>query len=118
MTSVLGGQEYRVLYAHLSRVDVQEGQEVRAGQTLGLSGNTGNTKGPHLHQEVRHAPFKYGDDVNPDAVVAWMPENHVTRGRQLLAEAIAELARSQRSRVRVHAAVKALQAVLKSLPPR
>ena len=37
------------LYSHLSVIDVSEGQQVRAGQTLGLSGMTGYATGPHLH---------------------------------------------------------------------
>lgn len=43
------------LYAHL-RLDgvmVREGQRVRAGQLIGLSGNTGYTTGPHLHFAVQ-----------------------------------------------------------------
>lgn len=52
------------LYAHLSRVGVQVGQRVREGQRIGASGNTGNSKGPHLHFEVRKGP-DYGSDVNP-----------------------------------------------------
>ena len=38
---------------HLSRIDVHEGQQVRAGQLLGLSGATGRVTGPHLHWAVR-----------------------------------------------------------------
>jgi murein DD-endopeptidase MepM/ murein hydrolase activator NlpD len=40
-------------YAHLSRIGVQLGQRVRAGQTVGRVGQTGNASGPHLHFEVR-----------------------------------------------------------------
>jgi murein DD-endopeptidase MepM/ murein hydrolase activator NlpD len=36
-------------YAHMSRVDVQVGQHVVAGQQLGLSGDTGCSTAPHLH---------------------------------------------------------------------
>ncbi len=44
-------------YGHLKPggVVVQEGQSVSAGQLLGLSGNTGFSRGPHLHFEVRSA---------------------------------------------------------------
>lgn len=41
-------------YMHLSSVSVRDGQNVRAGATLGLSGDTGNASGttPHLHFEI------------------------------------------------------------------
>lgn len=41
------------LSMHLSRIDVQEGEHVRTGQFLGLSGATGRVTGPHLHWAVR-----------------------------------------------------------------
>jgi murein DD-endopeptidase MepM/ murein hydrolase activator NlpD len=37
------------LYAHLSAIDVSEGDQVRQGQTLGKSGQTGLAGGDHLH---------------------------------------------------------------------
>ena len=38
---------------HLSRIDVQEGQGVKQGDRVGLSGATGRVTGPHLHWAVR-----------------------------------------------------------------
>ena len=41
------------LYYHLSALNVKEGQTVKQGDVLGLSGKTGLATGPHLHWEVR-----------------------------------------------------------------
>lgn len=40
-------------YAHLSRIDVKSGDYVQAGDHLGAGGNTGHSRGSHLHFEVR-----------------------------------------------------------------
>jgi murein DD-endopeptidase MepM/ murein hydrolase activator NlpD len=44
---------YQTYYAHLSSIPVSVGDAVTAGATIGLSGNTGNSTGPHLHYEIR-----------------------------------------------------------------
>lgn len=59
------GGGYFVRYAHLSQVLVTVGQPVSAGQIVGKSGNTGASKGPHLHIEIYKKkggqPFYYED---------------------------------------------------------
>jgi murein DD-endopeptidase MepM/ murein hydrolase activator NlpD len=47
------GDGLLTMYFHLSRVDVQAGQELRRGETLGAVGATGRATGPHLHFGVR-----------------------------------------------------------------
>ncbi len=41
------------LYAHLSKLGVKKGAEVKGGQKIGVSGSTGWSDGPHLHLELR-----------------------------------------------------------------
>lgn len=52
---------YQSLYAHLSQILVREGSSVAQGTIVGLSGNTGQSTGPHLHFSI----FKNGQAVDP-----------------------------------------------------
>ena len=56
---------YYTLYAHASSLVAKVGQEVKQGDLIMYSGNTGNSTGPHLHYEVRKSPGGYNDRVNP-----------------------------------------------------
>jgi len=49
----------------MSKILVEEGQHVKAGQAVGLGGSTGRSTGPHLHFELRYL----GNPINPrDAI--------------------------------------------------
>ena len=50
---ILSNGSFKFYYAHLSRILVKEGDEIRTGQVIGYSGNTGKSTGPHLHFEIR-----------------------------------------------------------------
>jgi murein DD-endopeptidase MepM/ murein hydrolase activator NlpD len=52
-------------YAHLSKLLVFPDQEVKAGEPIGLGGNTGHSFGSHLHFEVRF----YDSPMNPEEVI-------------------------------------------------
>ena len=59
------GSEQSYLYAHCSRVDVQVGQKVKAGDSVALVGSTGRSTGSHLHFEWR----EHGQAVDPTAML-------------------------------------------------
>jgi LysM repeat protein len=65
MVMIDHGNGYRTVYAHLDQTKVSCGQSVSQGHVIALSGNTGNSTGPHLHFEVRY----YGGFVNPWSIL-------------------------------------------------
>ena len=66
----LEGQNAWVIYAHLSKSLVKLGDEIKKGQHIGESGNTGNSSGPHLHFEMRdNIRWSAGKDLDPKAVL-------------------------------------------------
>lgn len=60
---------YTLIYAHMSKAMVKAGQNITRGQRIGLSGNTGNSTGPHLHLEVR----ENGKPVDPWPMMRYQP---------------------------------------------
>lgn len=48
----IDGGDTDVIYGHLSAPFVKVGDHVRAGDIIGISGNTGHTTGPHVHVEM------------------------------------------------------------------
>ncbi|MCU1605526.1 MAG: Murein DD-endopeptidase MepM and murein hydrolase activator NlpD, containing LysM domain [Modestobacter sp.] len=61
------------VYGHMEEVLVQEGQTVKAGDTIALLGNRGQSTGPHLHFEV-HLGGMGGQKVDP---LPWLREHGV-----------------------------------------
>ncbi len=65
------GQGIYTCYFHLSRFHVKEGERVKKGQVIGLSGKSGRVTGPHLHFAAR----VNGVQVDPLQLMALMNEN-------------------------------------------
>ncbi len=57
------------VYAHLSRILVRAGQHVDGGETIGLSGESGDATGPHLHFEI----WRWGREVDPVPLLGGPP---------------------------------------------
>jgi murein DD-endopeptidase MepM/ murein hydrolase activator NlpD len=57
---------YYTMYGHLQNVYVNEGETVRAGRVIGKGGNTGKSKGAHLHFELREGKNSYKNAINAE----------------------------------------------------
>jgi murein DD-endopeptidase MepM/ murein hydrolase activator NlpD len=55
------GYGLRSTYGHLSQINVSRGMNVKRGDLIGLSGNTGTSSGPHLHYQID----QFGQHKNP-----------------------------------------------------
>jgi murein DD-endopeptidase MepM/ murein hydrolase activator NlpD len=53
------GKKYTTVYLHLSQISVQLNQEVKQGQIIAKSGDTGNVTGPHLHFHLWSGTGRY-----------------------------------------------------------
>jgi murein DD-endopeptidase MepM/ murein hydrolase activator NlpD len=62
MVEIDHGNGLATRYGHMSDVLVDEGDTVKAGETIGRVGTTGRSTGPHLHYEVRVD----GEPVDPE----------------------------------------------------
>lgn len=65
---------FESLYGHLRFTKVKIGDVVKKGQLIGLSGNSGQSTGPHLHYEIRHA----GKILDPKPFMDWGMKNYNT----------------------------------------
>ena len=65
------GFGYKTRYAHMSKLEVAEGERVKRGQVIGAMGSTGRSTGTHLHYEVLVKnepvnPLLYFNDMNEE----------------------------------------------------
>ncbi len=72
------GPVYQTLYAHLSQSSVRVGQRVQRGQRIGGMGNSGRTRGVHLHLET----LKNGKNIDPMCLIG---SAHVVRAPRSVA---------------------------------
>src|SRR5690606_18452224 len=68
---VVENNGYQVWLAHLSQITVSEGDLLQYGEVVGLSGNTGNSTGPHLHYGIKQK-------TSEDSVIWLNPQNFFT----------------------------------------
>lgn len=64
------GGSLLTVYAHLSTIRVRQGERLRGGQLLGLSGQSGDATAPHLHFEV----WRGGIEVDPVPLLGGRPK--------------------------------------------
>lgn len=66
------GYGYRSTYGHLSNIKVTVGLNIKRGDLIGLSGNTGTSTGPHLHYQIdlygqhKNPLYYFNDDLTED----------------------------------------------------
>jgi Peptidase family M23 len=89
------GPQYKTIYAHLQKALVANGALVSEGQVIGLSDNTGNSSGPHLHFGVKPIP----QDNNNGYFGAIDPQPLITGDTNLDYKALYELLKTERDTV-------------------
>jgi len=80
-------------YAHLSKIKVEVGQEIFAGDIVGLGGNTGNSRGSHLHFEVRYL----GQAINPADIISFTDDKLISDTLQINKQTFSYLAKGKKA---------------------
>ncbi len=96
MIKIVHNYGFSTVYAHLSEVDVEVGQYVTQGESIGRTGNTGLSSAPHLHYEVRYLERR----LDPKSFMDWSFERYRTVFEQEERVQWQSLARTVRNKVR------------------
>jgi peptidoglycan hydrolase CwlO-like protein len=67
----INGQIYTTVYAHMSSIGVSNGATVKKGQQIGTMGNTGASRGQHLHFELYKGRWAYHSAIDPAGIVPY-----------------------------------------------
>lgn len=67
MIVIMHNYGFKTLYAHMSEVYLKAGDIIPKGTLIGLTGNSGNSSGPHLHYEVKFI----NKFINPKDFLYW-----------------------------------------------
>ncbi|WP_462410988.1 murein hydrolase activator EnvC family protein [Neobacillus sp. Marseille-QA0830] len=65
----IDGQMYTTVYAHMRSAGVSAGTVVKKGQQIGIMGNTGDSRGQHLHFELYRGKWAQHTAINPMGIV-------------------------------------------------
>lgn len=96
MIKIVHNYGFSTVFAHLSEVDVEVGQYVTQGETIGRTGNSGLSSAPHLHYEVRYLERR----LDPSSFMDWSFERYRTVFEQEERVQWQSLARTVRNKVR------------------
>lgn len=76
---IVRAKPYDAYFGHLSKWLVKNGQHVKPGDAIGISGDTGSSSGPHLHYEMNKHGFgsMTGHSIDP---VKWLKSHNGSKG--------------------------------------
>ncbi|MBT2644583.1 peptidoglycan DD-metalloendopeptidase family protein [Bacillus sp. ISL-41] len=69
ITHKINDRTFTTLYAHLEKSTVTTGQPVKKGELLGYMGNTGDSRGKHLHFEIHEGQWNYEKSYSVDPLL-------------------------------------------------